>query len=140
MINMKKIIFLFLISCSVVSCQYNWPITAGYIITSDIPMPDSCDTKFGVLIYKNDYTEYIAGSIKHVYYNDKIIVAQQDSPAQPTWYIIQPREYDYLNGAWDDRIIGPVSTEQRDSVLRKANIRMQDLRHNDYTTWRFPKD
>ncbi|KAA2760506.1 hypothetical protein F2R87_20120, partial [Alistipes onderdonkii] len=103
---MKKIIFLFLISCSVVSCQYNWPITAGYIITSDIPMPDSCDTKFGVLIYKNDYTEYIAGSIKHVYYNDKIIVAQQDSPAQPTWYIIQPREYDYLNGAWDDRIIG----------------------------------
>ena len=140
MINMKKIIFLFLISCSVVSCQYNWPITAGYIITSDIPMPDSCDTKFGVLIYKNDYTEYIAGSIKHVYYNDKIIVAQQDSLAQPTWYIIQPREYDYLNGAWDDRIIGPVSTEQRDSVLRKANIRMQDLRHNDYTTWRFPKD
>ena len=140
MINMKKIIFLFLISCSVVSCQYNWPITAGYIITSDIPMPDSCDTKFGVLIYKNDYTEYIAGSIKHVYYNDKIIVAQQDSPAQPTWYIIQPREYDYLNGAWDDRIIGPVSAEQRDSVLRKANIRMQDLRHNDYTTWRFPKD
>ena len=140
MINMKKIIFLFLISCSVVSCQYNWPITAGYIITSDIPMPDSCDTKFGVLIYKNDYTEYIAGSIKHVYYNDKIIVAQQDSPAQPTWYIIQPREYDYLNGAWDDKIIGPVSTEQRDSVLRKANIRMQDLRHNDYTTWRFPKD
>lgn len=137
---MKKIIFLFLISCSVVSCQYNWPITAGYIITSDIPMPDSCDTKFGVLIYKNDYTEYIAGSIKHVYYNDEIIVAQQDSPAQPTWYIIQPREYDYLNGAWDDRIIGPVSTEQRDSVLRKANIRMQDLRHNDYTTWRFPKD
>ena len=137
---MKKIIFLFLISCSVVSCQYNWPITAGYIITSDIPMPDSCDTKFGVLIYKNDYTEYIAGSSKHVYYNDKIIVAQQDSPAQPTWYIIQPREYDYLNGAWDDRIIGPVSTEQRDSVLRKANIRMQDLRHNDYTTWRFPKD
>ena len=137
---MKKIIFLFLISCSVVSCQYNWPITAGYIITSDIPMPDSCDTKFGVLIYKNDYTEYIAGSIKHVYYNDKIIVAQQDSPAQPPWYIIQPREYDYLNGAWDDRIIGPVSTEQRDSVLRKANIRMQDLRHNDYTTWRFPKD
>jgi lipoprotein len=137
---MKKIIFLFLISCSVVSCQYNWPITAGYIITSDIPMPDSCDTKFGVLIYKNDYTEYIAGSIKHVYYNDKIIVAQQDSPAQPTWHIIQPREYDYLNGAWDDRIIGPVSTEQRDSVLRKANIRMQDLRHNDYTTWRFPKD
>ena len=137
---MKKIIFLFLISCSVVSCQYNWPITAGYIITSDIPMPDSCDTKFGVLIYKNDYTEYIAGSIKHVYYNDKIIVAQQDSPALPTWYIIQPREYDYLNGAWDDRIIGPVSTEQRDSVLRKANIRMQDLRHNDYTTWRFPKD
>ncbi|MCG4861197.1 MAG: hypothetical protein V8Q45_09620 [Alistipes onderdonkii] len=137
---MKKIIFLFLISCSVGSCQYNWPITAGYIITSDIPMPDSCDTKFGVLIYKNDYTEYIAGSIKHVYYNDKIIVAQQDSPAQPTWYIIQPREYDYLNGAWDDRIIGPVSTEQRDSVLRKANIRMQDLRHNDYTTWRFPKD
>ena len=137
---MKKIIFLFLISCSLVSCQYNWPITAGYIITSDIPMPDSCDTKFGVLIYKNDYTEYIAGSIKHVYYNDKIIVAQQDSPAQPTWYIIQPREYDYLNGAWDDRIIGPVSTEQRDSVLRKANIRMQDLRHNDYTTWRFPKD
>lgn len=137
---MKKIIFLFLISCSVVSCQYNWPITAGYIITSDIPMPDSCDTKFGVLIYKNDYTEYIAGSIKHVYYNDKIIVAQQDSPAQPTWYIIQPREYDYLNGAWDDRIIGPVSAEQRDSVLRKANIRMQDLRHNDYTTWRFPKD
>ena len=137
---MKKIIFLFLISCSVVSCQYNWPITAGYIITSDIPMPDSCDTKFGVLIYKNDYTEYIAGSIKHVYYNDKIIVAQQDSPAQPTWYIIQPREYDYLNGAWDGRIIGPVSTEQRDSVLRKANIRMQDLRHNDYTTWRFPKD
>jgi len=137
---MKKNIFLFLISCSVVSCQYNWPITAGYIITSDIPMPDSCDTKFGVLIYKNDYTEYIAGSIKHVYYNDKIIVAQQDSPAQPTWYIIQPREYDYLNGAWDDRIIGPVSTEQRDSVLRKANIRMQDLRHNDYTTWRFPKD
>ena len=137
---MKKIIFLFLISCSVVSCQYNWPITAGYIITSDIPMPDSCDTKFGVLIYKNDYTEYIAGSIKHVYYNDKIIVAQQDSPAQPTWYIIQPREYDYLNGAWDDRIIGPVSTEQRDSLLRKANIRMQDLRHNDYTTWRFPKD
>lgn len=137
---MKKIIFLFLISCSVVSCQYNWHITAGYIITSDIPMPDSCDTKFGVLIYKNDYTEYIAGSIKHVYYNDKIIVAQQDSPAQPTWYIIQPREYDYLNGAWDDRIIGPVSTEQRDSVLRKANIRMQDLRHNDYTTWRFPKD
>ena len=137
---MKKIIFLFLISCSVVSCQYNLPITAGYIITSDIPMPDSCDTKFGVLIYKNDYTEYIAGSIKHVYYNDKIIVAQQDSPAQPTWYIIQPREYDYLNGAWDDRIIGPVSTEQRDSVLRKANIRMQDLRHNDYTTWRFPKD
>ena len=137
---MKKIIFLFLISCSVVSCQYNWSITAGYIITSDIPMPDSCDTKFGVLIYKNDYTEYIAGSIKHVYYNDKIIVAQQDSPAQPTWYIIQPREYDYLNGAWDDRIIGPVSTEQRDSVLRKANIRMQDLRHNDYTTWRFPKD
>ena len=137
---MKKIIFLFLISCSVVSCQYNWPITAGYIITSDIPMPDSCDTKFGVLIYKNDYTEYIAGSIKHVYYNDKIIVAQQDSPAQPTWYIIQPREYDYLDGAWDDRIIGPVSTEQRDSVLRKANIRMQDLRHNDYTTWRFPKD
>ena len=140
MINMKKNIFLFLISCSVVSCQYNWPITAGYIITSDIPMPDSCDTKFGVLIYKNDYTEYIAGSIKHVYYNDKIIVAQQDSLAQPTWYIIQPREYDYLNGAWDDRIIGPVSTEQRDSVLRKANIRMQDLRHNDYTTWRFPKD
>ena len=137
---MKKIIFLFLISCSVVSCQYNWPSTAGYIITSDIPMPDSCDTKFGVLIYKNDYTEYIAGSIKHVYYNDEIIVAQQDSPAQPTWYIIQPREYDYLNGAWDDRIIGPVSTEQRDSVLRKANIRMQDLRHNDYTTWRFPKD
>lgn len=137
---MKKIIFLFLISCSVGSCQYNWPITAGYIITSDIPMPDSCDTKFGVLIYKNDYTEYIAGSIKHVYYNDKIIVAQQDSPAQPTWYIIQPREYDYLNGAWDARIIGPVSTEQRDSVLRKANIRMQDLRHNDYTTWRFPKD
>ena len=137
---MKKIIFLFLISCSVVSCQYNWPITAGYIITSDIPMPDSCDTKFGVLIYKNDHTEYIAGSIKHVYYNDKIIVAQQDSPAQPTWYIIQPREYDYLNGAWDDRIIGPVSAEQRDSVLRKANIRMQDLRHNDYTTWRFPKD
>ena len=137
---MKKIIFLFLISCSVVSCQYNWPITAGYIITSDIPMPDSCDTKFGVLIYKNDYTEYIAGSIKHVYYNDEIIVAQQDSPAQPTWYIIQPREYDYLNGAWDDRIIGPVSTEQRDSVPRKANIRMQDLRHNDYTTWRFPKD
>ena len=137
---MKKIIFLFLISCSVVSCQYNWPITAGYIITSDIPMPDSCDTKFGVLIYKNDYTEYIAGSIKHVYYNDKIIVAQQDSLAQPTWYIIQPREYDYLNGAWDDRIIGPVSTEQRYSVLRKANIRMQDLRHNDYTTWRFPKD
>ena len=137
---MKKNIFLFLISCSVVSCQYNWPITAGYIITSDIPMPDSCDTKFGVLIYKNDYTEYIAGSIKHVYYNDKIIVAQQDSPAQPTWYIIQPREYDYLNGAWDDKIIGPVSTEQRDSVLRKANIRMQDLRHNDYTTWRFPKD
>lgn len=137
---MKKIIFLFLISCSVGSCQYNWPITAGYIITSDIPMPDSCDTKFGVLIYKNDYTEYIAGSIKHVYYNDKIIVAQQDSPAQPTWYIIQPREYDYLNGAWDDRIIGPVSTEQRDSVPRKANIRMQDLRHNDYTTWRFPKD
>lgn len=137
---MKKIIFLFLISCSVVSCQYNWPITAGYIITSDIPMPDSCDTKFGVLIYKNDYTEYIAGSIKHVYYNDKIIVAQQDSLAQPTWYIIQPREYDYLNGAWDDRIIGPVSAEQRDSVLRKANIRMQDLRHNDYTTWRFPKD
>lgn len=137
---MKKNIFLFLISCSVVSCQYNWPITAGYIITSDIPMPDSCDTKFGVLIYKNDYTEYIAGSIKHVYYNDKIIVAQQDSPAQPTWYIIQPREYDYLNGAWDDRIIGPVSAEQRDSVLRKANIRMQDLRHNDYTTWRFPKD
>ena len=137
---MKKIIFLFLISCSVVSCQYNWPITAGYIITSDIPMPDSCDTKFGVLIYKNDYTEYIAGSIKHVYYNDKIIVAQQDSPAQPTWHIIQPREYDYLNGAWDDRIIGPVSTEQRDSVLRKANIRMHDLRHNDYTTWRFPKD
>lgn len=137
---MKKIIFLFLISCSVVSCQYNWPITAGYIITSDIPMPDSCDTKFGVLIYKNDYTEYIAGSIKHVYYNDKIIVVQQDSPAQPTWYIIQPREYDYLNGAWDDRIIGPVSAEQRDSVLRKANIRMQDLRHNDYTTWRFPKD
>ena len=137
---MKKIIFLFLISCSVGSCQYNWPITAGYIITSDIPMPDSCDTKFGVLIYKNDYTEYIAGSIKHVYYNDKIIVAQQDSPAQPTWYIIQPREYDYLNGAWDDRIIGPVSTEQRDSVLRKANIRMQDLRRNDYTTWRFPKD
>lgn len=50
------------------------------------------------------------------------------------------REYDYLNGAWDDRIIGPVSTEQRDSVPRKANIRMQDLRHNDYTTWRFPKD
>ena len=140
MINMKKNIFLFLISCSVVSCQYNWPITAGYIITSDIPMPDSCDTKFGVLIYKNDYTEYIAGSIKHVYYNDKIIVAQQDSLAQPTWYIIQPREYDYLNGAWDDRIIGPVSAEQRDSVLRKANIRMQDLRHNDYTTWRFPKD
>ena len=137
---MKKIIFLFLISCSVGSCQYNWPITAGYIITSDIPMPDSCDTKFGVLIYKNDYTEYIAGSIKHVYYNDEIIVAQQDSPAQPTWYIIQPREYDYLNGAWDDRIIGPVCTEQRDSVLRKANIRMQDLRHNDYTTWRFPKD
>ncbi len=137
---MKKIIFLFLISCSVGSCQYNWPITAGYIITSDIPMPDSCDTKFGVLIYKNDYTEYIAGSIKHVYYNDEIIVAQQDSPAQPTWYIIQPREYDYLNGAWDDRIIGPVSTEQRDSVPRKANIRMQDLRHNDYTTWRFPKD
>ena len=137
---MKKNIFLFLISCSVVSCQYNWPITAGYIITSDIPMPDSCDTKFGVLIYKNDYTEYIAGSIKHVYYNDKIIVAQQDSLAQPTWYIIQPREYDYLNGAWDDRIIGPVSAEQRDSVLRKANIRMQDLRHNDYTTWRFPKD
>ena len=40
----------------------------------------------------------------------------------------------------DDRIIGPVSTEQRDSVPRKANIRMQDLRHNDYTTWRFPKD
>lgn len=137
---MKKIIFLFLISCSVGSCQYNWPITAGYIITSDIPMPDSCDTKFGVLIYKNDYTEYIAGSIKHVYYNDKIIVAQQDSLGQPTWYIIQPREYDYLNGAWDDRIIGPVSTEQRDSVPRKANIRMQDLRHNDYTTWRFPKD
>jgi hypothetical protein len=27
-----------------------------------------------------------------------------------------------------------------DSVPRKANIRMQDLRHNDYTTWRFPKD
>lgn len=137
---MKKIIFLFLISCSVISCQYNWSITGGYIITSDIPMPDSYDTKFGVLIYKNDYTEYIAGSIKHVYYNDKIILAQQASLAQPTWYIIQPREYDYLNGAWDDKIIGPVSTEQRDSVLRQANIRMQDLRHNDYTTWRYPKD
>lgn len=54
--------------------------------------------------------------------------------------ILSTREYDYLNGAWDDRIIGPVSTEQRDSVPRKANIRMQDLRHNDYTTWRFPKD
>ena len=90
--------------------------------------------------FHKEFTDYIAGSIKHVYYNDKIIVAQQDSLAQPTWYIIQPREYDYLNGAWDDRIIGPVSTEQRDSVPRKANIRMQDLRHNDYTTWRFPKD
>ena len=84
--------------------------------------------------FHKEFTDYIAGSIKHVYYNDKIIVAQQDSLGQPTWYIIQPREYDYLNGAWDDRIIGPVSTEQRD------NIRMQDLRHNDYTTWRFPKD
>ena len=90
--------------------------------------------------FHKEFTDYIAGSIKHVYYNDKIIVAQQDSPAQPTWYIIQPREYDYLNVAWDDSIIGPFSTEQRDSVLRKANIRMQDLRHNDYTTWRFPKD
>ena len=90
--------------------------------------------------FHKEFTDYIAGSIKHVYYNDKIIVAQQDSLGQPTWYIIQPREYDYLNGAWDDRIIGTVSTEQRDSVPRKANIRMQDLRHNDYTTWRFPKD
>ena len=90
--------------------------------------------------FHKEFTDYIAGSIKHVYYNDKIIVAQQDSLGQPTWYIIQPREYDYLNGAWDDRIISPVSTEQRDSVPRKANIRMQDLRHNDYTTWRFPKD
>ena len=63
--------------------------------------------------FHKEFTDYIAGSIKHVY---------------------------YLNGAWDDRIIGPVSTEQRDSVPRKANIRMQDLRHNDYTTWRFPKD
>lgn len=90
--------------------------------------------------FHKEFTDYIAGSIKHVYYNDKIIVAQQDSLGQPTWYIIQPREYDYLNGAWDDRIIGPVSTEQRDSVPRKANIRMQDLRHNDYMTWRFPKD
>ena len=137
---MKKIIFLFLISCSVVSCQYNWPITTGYLITSDPAMSEAYNSKFGFLIYHKEFTEYIAGSIKHVYYNDKIIVAQQDSLEQPTWYIIQPREYDYLNGAWDDSIIGPVSTEQRDSVLRKANIRMQDLRHNDYTTWRFPKD
>ena len=115
---MKKIIFLFLISCSVVSCQYNWPITTGYLITSDPAMSEAYESKFGFLLYDKDYTEYIAGSIKHVYYNDKIIVAQQDSLEQPTWYII----------------------EQRDSVLRKANIRMQDLRHNDYTTWRFPKD
>ena len=64
--------------------------------------------------FHKEFTDYIAGSIKHVYYNDKIIVAQQDSLGQPTWYIIQPREYDYLNGAWDDRIIGPVSTEQRE--------------------------
>lgn len=110
------------------------------MITDEITMPASYNSKFGFLIYHKEFTDYIAGFIKHVYYNDKIIVAQQDSLAQPTWYIIQPREYDYLNGAWDDKIIGPLSTEQRDSVLRQANIRMQDLRHNDYTTWRYPKD
>ena len=46
-------------------------------------MSEAYESKFGFLLYDKDYTEYIAGSIKHVYYNDKIIVAQQDSLEQP---------------------------------------------------------
>ena len=46
------------------------------------------------------------------------------------------REYDYLNGAWDDGIIGLISTEQRDSVPRKANITSKTCGIT-ITTWRF---
>lgn len=53
------------------ACQYNWPITAGYLITDEITMSESYNSKFGFLIYHKDYTEYIAGFVKHVYYNDK---------------------------------------------------------------------
>ena len=90
LVQYEKNIFLFLISCSVVSCQYNWPITTGYLITSDPAMSEAYESKFGFLLYDKDYTEYIAYQLNMSITTIKIIVAQQDSLEQPTWYIIQP--------------------------------------------------
>ena len=64
---MKNLISLLIISYTLTACQYNWPITTGYLITSDPAMSEAYESKFGFLLYDKDYTEYIAGSIKHVY-------------------------------------------------------------------------
>ncbi len=137
---MKKLIVLFSISCLACACEYNWPITAGYFIPGEPLMPQADNSKFGYLLYSKLNTEFIAGYVKHVYYNDNILIAQQDSLSYPTWYVIQPKKFEHLAGAWDDDIIGPITTEQRDSILRRLNLRLKDLKHNDYTSWRYPKE
>lgn len=137
---MRKLLFILLGSYLMTSCRSQFPIIAGYQISDDTPMDETYNSKFGLFVYSKDYTEFIAGSVKHVYFNDELLIAQQDSLCDPTWYIVQPKKYNKLNGPWDDSIEGPLSTSQRDSILDRLNVRLEDLRHNDYTTWQYPRD
>ena len=96
----------------------------------DRPAPKG--THPGFLVADPGFGVDVAGCCTDFFYNDSLLIARQDSLDYPTWYVITADKKEVLSNAEYDKISGPFTTSQLDSILAGKNIRLSQMKHKDF--------